>query len=145
MVAGLLKQCVQGDVPSGIRAVASVGLRRVGTQGVGNWQRMPIPRPVMTLADDQRYRLVMEAAADAIVIIDQTDNVIVEVNRQAERMWGCPADQLVGRPRGFISTQSSAVVRTAGDARHPGARYRLRLGDYDYRGNRAGGGESVRP
>ena len=49
------------------------------------------------LAGDQRFRLIVEAAPNAIVMID-LDGKIVMVNAQAERAFGYAQAELVGQP-----------------------------------------------
>lgn len=44
----------------------------------------------------RRYRALVEAAPDPIFVADAETGRIVEVNRQAERVTGRPADELVG-------------------------------------------------
>jgi PAS domain S-box-containing protein len=46
---------------------------------------------------EERFRLAFEDAADAILWADGTTGEIVRVNRAAERLFGCPREQLIGR------------------------------------------------
>jgi two-component system sensor kinase FixL len=48
------------------------------------------------IAAEQRFRLVVEAAPSAMVMVDQT-GAIVMVNAQAERMFGYPRAELLGQ------------------------------------------------
>jgi len=53
--------------------------------------------PKGELAEDRRFRLVVEAAPNAMVMIDRA-GMIVMVNRQAERVFGYARAELVGQP-----------------------------------------------
>jgi PAS domain S-box-containing protein len=46
---------------------------------------------------EERFRHLVKSAPDAMVIV-AADGVIVEVNEQTERLFGYPADDLVGQP-----------------------------------------------
>jgi PAS domain S-box-containing protein len=46
---------------------------------------------------EQRFRQLVKGAPDAMVIVD-VEGMIVEVNEQTSRMFGYPAEDLVGRP-----------------------------------------------
>jgi PAS domain S-box-containing protein len=46
---------------------------------------------------ESRYRLLLEAAPDAIVVTDRDDRVVL-FNEAAERIVGSPADAVLGRP-----------------------------------------------
>jgi PAS domain S-box-containing protein len=46
---------------------------------------------------EERFRQLVKGAPDGMVIVD-ADGVIVEVNAQTERLFGYPAEDLVGRP-----------------------------------------------
>ena len=48
-------------------------------------------------AAEERFRLVVEASPNAIVLVD-SHGVIIMVNRQTEQMFGFPRDQVLGQP-----------------------------------------------
>jgi two-component system, LuxR family, sensor kinase FixL len=66
------------------------------------------------LAAEQRFRLVVEAAPSAMVMVDPT-GAIVMVNAQAERMFGYTRTELLGRP-------VEILVPPRYRANHPGLR-----------------------
>ncbi len=70
------------------------------------------------LADmEARYRGLLEAAPDAMVVVDQR-GVIVLVNVQTEKQFGYPRDELLGRevasiiPEGFAERLAADALRT---------------------------------
>ncbi|MDP3858136.1 MAG: PAS domain S-box protein [Stagnimonas sp.] len=50
---------------------------------------------------EQRFRALLETAPDAMVIIDQSGNIRL-VNAQAERIFGCGREDMVGQPVEFL-------------------------------------------
>jgi two-component system, cell cycle sensor histidine kinase and response regulator CckA len=48
-------------------------------------------------ASEQKYRMLIEAAGDAIFLADAETGVLLEVNSKAEKLMGRPASELVGR------------------------------------------------
>ena len=66
------------------------------------------------LAAEQRFRLVVEAAPSAMVMVDPT-GAIVMVNAQAERMFGYSRTELLGQP-------VEMLVPPRYRANHPGLR-----------------------
>ena len=50
----------------------------------------------VTRAEEQVRRL-LAAAPDALISVDE-DGVVTYVNRESERVFGCPADELMGQP-----------------------------------------------
>jgi PAS domain S-box-containing protein len=62
---------------------------------------------------EERFRLVVEAAPNAIVMVN-ADGAIVLVNSQAERFFGYRRDELVGRPVEVLVPESSRAGH-AGD------------------------------
>jgi len=71
-------------------------------------------RNEQAVAAEQRFRLVVEAAPSAMVMVDRT-GAIVMVNAQAERMFGYPRDQLLGQ-------SVEILVPARYRAHHPGLR-----------------------
>jgi PAS domain S-box-containing protein len=72
------------------------------------------PRPEKAAEGDERFRLVVEAAPNAMVLADK-DGRIVMVNAEAERLFGYPREELVGRP---VEVLVPPRLRAA----HPGLR-----------------------
>src|SRR5689334_18166191 len=54
------------------------------------------------LESEERYRIVTETAIDAIVTIDE-DGEILFVNRSAERVFGYPAGEMLGRSLSMLA------------------------------------------
>jgi len=48
------------------------------------------------LESEERFRLLIEQAPDAIVVLDAEQNRVVQANVQAERMFGCSRAELLG-------------------------------------------------
>ncbi len=65
------------------------------TPGGENLDRDHQPEPA--IAAERRFRLVVEAAPSAMVMVDRT-GAIVMVNAQAERVFGYSRTELLGRP-----------------------------------------------
>jgi PAS domain S-box-containing protein len=70
---------------------------------------------------DARYRGLLEAAPDAIVVIDQGGEIVL-LNLQAEKQFGYDRDELVGKnvksiiPEGFAERLIADALRSAEDA-----------------------------
>jgi two-component system, sensor histidine kinase and response regulator len=70
---------------------------------------------------EAKYRGLLEAAPDAIVVVDQGGEIVL-LNRQAERRFGYPRDELIGQkvkniiPEGFAERLIADVTRSAGEA-----------------------------
>ncbi len=90
---------------------------------------------------EERFRLVAQSTGDAIIAIDD-EGRIVSWNRGAERMFGCPEGEVIGKPlTGFMPEEfrkdyeaSLKRLRGGGKARHAGRTVELR-------GRRTDGGE----
>jgi PAS domain S-box-containing protein len=70
---------------------------------------------------EARYRGLLEAAPDAMVVVGQDGNIVL-LNVQAERKFGYPRDELLGRkvtaiiPHGFAERLVTDALRSAEDA-----------------------------
>src|ERR1700683_3711715 len=70
---------------------------------------------------ERRYRGLMEAAPDAMVVVDQGGNIVL-LNVQAEKQFGYHRDELVGQkvkniiPQGFAERLIADGTRTAAEA-----------------------------
>jgi PAS domain S-box-containing protein len=68
-----------------------------------------------------RYRGLLEAAPDAMVVVDEDGNIVL-LNVQAERQFGYPRDKLLGQPvkniipEGFAERLIADGTRTAAEA-----------------------------
>jgi PAS domain S-box-containing protein len=60
-----------------------------------------------------RYRLLLAAAPDAIVVTDRDDRVVL-FNEAAERIVGSPADEVIGRPVSSVIDLDRARANAAG-------------------------------
>src|SRR6185369_6749289 len=74
----------------------------------------PSQRDEQAVAAERRFRLVVEAAPSAMVMVDRTGAISL-VNAQAERMFGYSRDELLGQ-----SVETLVPARYRGH--HPGLR-----------------------
>jgi len=72
---------------------------------------------VAQAASDERYRVIAEAASDAIITIDTGSRILV-VNRAVERIFGYPADELVGQSLTTLMPEYLRHVHQAGLGRY---------------------------
>jgi PAS domain S-box-containing protein len=72
-------------------------------------------------ASEKRYRGLMEAAPDAMVVVNQAGDIVL-LNLQAEKQFGYPRDELLGQkvtniiPEGFAERLVADDLRSAEDA-----------------------------
>ena len=70
---------------------------------------------------ESRYRELLEAAPDAMVVVDQGGDIVL-LNLQAEKQFGYPRDELLGRPitniipEGFVARLIADDRRSTKDA-----------------------------
>ena len=68
-----------------------------------------------------RYRGLMEAAPDGMVVVNQAGKIML-LNAQAEKQFGYPRDELIGKkvksiiPEGFAERLIADETRTAAEA-----------------------------
>ena len=62
--------------------------------------------PPLRVRRNMRYRALLEAAPDAIVVVNQSA-VIVLVNAQAEKLFGYRRDELIGKPAAILVSEHS--------------------------------------
>jgi PAS domain S-box-containing protein len=91
----------------GAAAAAAVGVRRVADEHL--------------VQMEARYRGLLEAAPDAMVVVDQSGEIVL-LNLQAEQQFGYHRDELVGQPvtniipTGFAERLIADGTRTAAEA-----------------------------
>ena len=93
-----------------------------GSHRAGRVGDMPGPPESETsTASDARYRGLLEAAPDAMVVVDQAGEIVL-LNLQAEKQFGYHRDELVGQqvkniiPEGFAERLIADDLRSAADA-----------------------------
>jgi PAS domain S-box-containing protein len=67
---------------------------------------------------DARYRGLLEAAPDAMVVVDQHGDIVL-LNVQAEKRFGYHRDELIGQPVGNVIPEGFAERLIADDLRTP--------------------------
>src|ERR1700722_16035631 len=66
---------------------------------------MSLPRRVRKNKDGyMRYRTLLEAVPDAIVVVDQAGTIVL-VNEQAEKLFGYRRDELIGKPSEILVSE----------------------------------------
>lgn len=87
--------CVKDVVPRSLDAQQQQALRALSRQVVTllELRRNVQERRLL----DQRHHLVLESVANAIVMVDAADRIVL-VNAQAEKMFGYTRDELLGEP-----------------------------------------------
>jgi PAS domain S-box-containing protein len=73
--------------------------------GQGDAQRTPSE-------SEERFRMLVELAPEAIVLLDPENNLLVEANRKAEEIFGCTRDELlsVALPQFYATDQPDKVA-----------------------------------
>jgi PAS domain S-box-containing protein len=74
------------------------------------------PSPDETRASEARYRGLLEAAPDAMVVVDQVGNIVL-LNVQAEKRFGYRRDELLGQPVTNVIPEGFAERLIADDLR----------------------------
>lgn len=66
---------------------------------IGGFLMLRMARPVLQRIEEvqRRFRKLLESAPDAMVVIDNTGEIVM-VNHQAQLMFGCSRDELIGSP-----------------------------------------------
>ena len=96
-----------------------VGVKRVRESGEG--ERKTSRAPSERSESDARYRGLLEAAPDAMVVVNQGGEIVL-VNVQAEKQFGYGHDELVGQkvkniiPEGFAERLIADATRSAAEA-----------------------------
>jgi PAS domain S-box-containing protein len=62
---------------------------------------------------EAQYRAVFEATNDGMLIVDP-DNIVVEVNPAACRMWGFPREEVIGSRVAVLNPQALAAIEAQG-------------------------------
>jgi PAS domain S-box-containing protein len=65
---------------------------------------VPTSSPIRVRKESQ-YRALLEAAPDAIVVVDQSATIVL-VNAQAERLFGYPRAELIGQPAQILVSEN---------------------------------------
>lgn len=65
-------------------------------------------------ASKQRYRTLIEAANDAILVADAESSLLVDCNRQAEALLDQPRAQIIGRPLADLYRNASDISNDTG-------------------------------
>ncbi len=90
---------------------------QIETRGLMRALRYAVERKIM----EGRYRGLLEAAPDAMVVLNQSGEIVL-LNLQAERQFGYRRDELVGQkveniiPKGFAERLIADGTRSAADA-----------------------------
>jgi PAS domain S-box-containing protein len=77
------------------------------------------------LRAEQKHWALFNAAGDAVVLVDPTDGVVVDANREAEALFGLEKDDLVGShyPDLFAESSRQAIVDRLSAAAHEGTSF----------------------
>jgi len=90
---------------------------------------------------EKKFRWVMEAAPDAIVVVDQEGGIVL-VNAQAEKMFGYSQNELLGKPLEILVPERLREKHIQHQARYISAPYTRPMGaDLDIYARRKDGSE----
>src|ERR1700722_10622305 len=64
------------------------------------------PRPARKRDGNMQYRALLQAAPDAIVVVNQAGRIVL-VNAQAERLYCYRRDELIGQPAEMLVSEHS--------------------------------------
>lgn len=86
---------------------------------------------------ETRYRMLFEVATEAVLIVDQGTERIIEANPAAEQLLGEGLRRVVGRPfpEGFDGPGTQALLTMLASARATGRGERVRVATVDGRGS----------
>ena len=93
----------------------------VGQDAMDAWERSRRGEGELSRASEARYRGLLEAAPDAMVVVDQAGGIVL-VNLQAEKQFGYQRHELIGQqvtniiPEGFAERLIADDLRSAADA-----------------------------
>lgn len=77
-------------------ALVCLGMSGLGIVGLVLVNRQRTVSAKAAMESEQKLRLILESAGDGIVIVDEQRRIVL-VNRQAERMFGYPRAELLGK------------------------------------------------
>jgi hypothetical protein len=93
----------------------------VGQDAIDAWDRARRGEGELSRASEARYRGLLEAAPDAMVVVDGAGGIVL-LNLQAEKQFGYQRDELIGQqvtniiPEGFAERLIADDLRSAADA-----------------------------
>jgi len=103
-------------------AIRDITVRRASETLVARMEAARVLADQALRASEARYRLLLEAAPDSMVVVNQRGDIVL-LNVQAERQFGYPRDELVGQPMtnivpdGFAERLVADALRSEEEAR----------------------------